>query len=119
MTYAEVGGASAVSKVCVFEVEGASHQTDAWLVLWEDGISVHPVVRDAERTLMLELSEITSHRKLFFLYNRSPTEGKVVLTLKYVSDPEVLECLFRKRTFKKHHHNGDRRQVRVGGSTDA
>uniref|UniRef100_H3C5S6 Arf-GAP with Rho-GAP domain, ANK repeat and PH domain-containing protein 1-like n=1 Tax=Tetraodon nigroviridis TaxID=99883 RepID=H3C5S6_TETNG len=63
VSYAEVGGASAVSKVCVFEVGGASHQTDAWLLLWEDGISVHPVVRDAEQTLRLELSEITSHQK--------------------------------------------------------
>lgn len=69
VSYAEVGGASAVSKVCVFEVGGASHQTDAWLLLWEDGISVHPVVRDAEQTLRLELSEITSHRNLLsFLF---------------------------------------------------
>lgn len=26
--------------------------------------------------------------------------------------------LFRERTFKKHYHHGDRRQVRVEGSTD-
>lgn len=64
VSYAEVGGASAVSKVCVLEVGGASHQADAWLLLWEDGVSVHPVVRDAERTLMVELSQITSHRNL-------------------------------------------------------
>lgn len=67
MSYAEVGLASAVSKVCVFEAGGASHQTDAWLLLWEDGISVHPVIRDAEQTLTLELSEITSHRNVLFL----------------------------------------------------
>lgn len=67
MSYAEVGGASAVSKVCVFEVGGASQQTDAWLLLWEDGISVHPVVRDAERTLRLELSHIATHRNLALL----------------------------------------------------
>lgn len=74
VSYAEVGGASAASKVCVFEVGGAAHQTDAWLLLWEDGISVHPVVKEAERTLMLQLGDITSHRNdLFFLF--SPQEA--------------------------------------------
>lgn len=66
VTYAEVGGASAVSKVCVFEVGGVSRHTDAWLLLWEDGISVHPIIRDPERTLKLDLSEITSHRNLLY-----------------------------------------------------
>lgn len=69
VSYAEVGGASAVSKVCVFEVGGASHQTDAWLLLWEDAVSVHPIIRDPKWTLLLELSEITSHRNLLlFLF---------------------------------------------------
>lgn len=62
MSYAEVGGASAVSRVCVFEVGRASRQMDAWLLLWEDGVSVYPVTRGVERTLM-ELDEITTHRK--------------------------------------------------------
>lgn len=66
VSYAEVGGSSAVSKVCVFEVGGASHQTDAWLLLWEDGVSVHPVIRDADRALMMDLSEIASHRNVLF-----------------------------------------------------
>ncbi|TNM84400.1 hypothetical protein fugu_008578 [Takifugu bimaculatus] len=61
VSYAEVGGASAVSKVCVFEVGGASHQTDAWLLLWEDGVSVHPLVSGPER-MMMDLSKITSHQ---------------------------------------------------------
>lgn len=88
MSYAEVGGASAVSKVCVFEVGGASHQMDAWLLLWEDGISVHPAVRDAERTLMLELSQITSHRNdLFFLLDE-------LITLKHMSNPRDNNILY-------------------------
>lgn len=68
VSYAEVGGASAVSKVCVFEVGGASHQTDAWLLLWEDGVSVHPLISGTER-IKMDLSKITSHRNvLLFIF---------------------------------------------------
>lgn len=93
VTYAEVGGSSAVSKVCVFEVGGASHQTDAWLLLWEDGVSVHPVIRDADRTLMMDLSDITSHRKRSFLYIRATRTGEP-MALKYVSHPGEKKGLF-------------------------
>lgn len=70
VSYAEVGGASAVSKVCVVEVGGASSQSDAWLLLWEDGISVHPIFRPAQHTLKMDLREIISHGNgLFLLHN--------------------------------------------------
>lgn len=90
VSYAEVGGASAVSKVCVFEVRGASHQTDAWLLMWEDRISVHPVIKDAKRTLMLELSEITSHRNLlFFLFAVQECNVLITSTLYSFSEKEL------------------------------
>ncbi|KAM4546601.1 arf-GAP with Rho-GAP domain, ANK repeat and PH domain-containing protein 1 isoform 1-T3 [Fundulus diaphanus] len=60
VTYAEVGGASAVSKVCTVDVGGASSQYDAWLLLWEDGVSVHPVQRDMHPALSLDLSMLSS-----------------------------------------------------------
>ncbi|XP_040007483.1 arf-GAP with Rho-GAP domain, ANK repeat and PH domain-containing protein 1 isoform X2 [Xiphias gladius] len=58
VSYAEVGQASAVSKVCVVEVGRASSQSDAWLLLWEDGVSVHPVHRYSQQALSMELSTI-------------------------------------------------------------
>ncbi|XP_056253388.1 arf-GAP with Rho-GAP domain, ANK repeat and PH domain-containing protein 1 isoform X2 [Seriola aureovittata] len=61
VSYAEVGGASAVSKVCVVEVDGASTHSDAWLILWEDGVSVHPVDRHSLQTLRMELSAFSHH----------------------------------------------------------
>lgn len=73
VTYAEVCGASAVSKVCVVEVGGASSQSDAWLLLWEDGISVHPVVRHTRPVLRVELSALTRPG------NQRPTRCRLVL----------------------------------------
>ncbi|XP_041864759.1 arf-GAP with Rho-GAP domain, ANK repeat and PH domain-containing protein 1 isoform X2 [Melanotaenia boesemani] len=61
VSYAEVGGASAVSKVCMVEVGGSSNQSDAWLLLWEDGISVHPVNRHSQQPLRIELSALSHH----------------------------------------------------------
>ncbi|KAM9348690.1 arf-GAP with Rho-GAP domain, ANK repeat and PH domain-containing protein 1 [Symphorus nematophorus] len=61
VSYAEVGGASAVSKVCMVEVGGASSHSDAWLLLWEDGVSVHPVNRHTRQTLRMELSMLSHH----------------------------------------------------------
>ncbi|XP_008277690.1 arf-GAP with Rho-GAP domain, ANK repeat and PH domain-containing protein 1 [Stegastes partitus] len=61
VSYAEVGGASAVSKVCVVEVGGASSHPDAWLLLWEDGVSVHPVQRHSQQPLKMELSALSHH----------------------------------------------------------
>lgn len=63
VSYAEVGAASAVSKVCVVEMGGTSSQTDVWLLLWEDGISVHPVNRQTRQSLTMELSALTRHGK--------------------------------------------------------
>ncbi|XP_051793856.1 arf-GAP with Rho-GAP domain, ANK repeat and PH domain-containing protein 1 [Acanthochromis polyacanthus] len=61
VSYAEVGGACAISKVCVVEVGGASSQPDAWLLLWEDGVSVHPVQRRSQQPLRMELSTLSHH----------------------------------------------------------
>ncbi|KAM8741507.1 arf-GAP with Rho-GAP domain, ANK repeat and PH domain-containing protein 1 isoform 2-T3 [Acanthopagrus schlegelii] len=61
VSYAEVVGATAVSKVCVVEVGGTSSHSDAWLLLWEDGISVHPIHRNTQQPLRIELSALSSH----------------------------------------------------------
>ncbi|XP_047184084.1 arf-GAP with Rho-GAP domain, ANK repeat and PH domain-containing protein 1 [Scophthalmus maximus] len=61
VSYAEVGGASAVSKVCVVKVGGASSQSEAWLLLWEDGVSIHPVHKHPQQTLRMELSALSHH----------------------------------------------------------
>ncbi|XP_059207922.1 arf-GAP with Rho-GAP domain, ANK repeat and PH domain-containing protein 1 [Centropristis striata] len=58
VSYAEVGGASAVSKVV--EMGGASSHSDAWLLLWEDGVSVHPINRHTE-PLRIDLSTLSRH----------------------------------------------------------
>ncbi|XP_034746782.1 arf-GAP with Rho-GAP domain, ANK repeat and PH domain-containing protein 1 [Etheostoma cragini] len=60
VSYAEVGGASAVSKVCVVEVGGASSSWDAWALLWEDGVSVYPV-HSPPLALTMDLSALTHH----------------------------------------------------------
>lgn len=67
VSYAEVGGATAVSKVCVVEVGGASSQSDAWLLLWEDGVSVHPINRQTQQTLQMELSSLIRHGNILLL----------------------------------------------------
>nr|XP_043898479.1 arf-GAP with Rho-GAP domain, ANK repeat and PH domain-containing protein 1 isoform X2 [Solea senegalensis] len=61
VSYAEVCGASAVSKVCVVEVGGASSQSDAWLLLWEDGVSVYPVHRGSQQIVRMELRALSCH----------------------------------------------------------
>ncbi|XP_067465193.1 arf-GAP with Rho-GAP domain, ANK repeat and PH domain-containing protein 1 isoform X2 [Thunnus thynnus] len=61
VSYAEVGGASAVSKVCVVEVGGASSHCDAWLILWEGGVSIHPAHKHTQETLKMELSMLSRH----------------------------------------------------------
>ncbi|XP_040907249.1 arf-GAP with Rho-GAP domain, ANK repeat and PH domain-containing protein 1 [Toxotes jaculatrix] len=61
VSYAEVGWASAVSKVCVVEVGGASSRSDAWVLLWEDGVSVHPVHSHLQQALRMELSTLRHH----------------------------------------------------------
>ncbi|XP_032432456.1 arf-GAP with Rho-GAP domain, ANK repeat and PH domain-containing protein 1 [Xiphophorus hellerii] len=59
VSYAEVGGASAVSKVRMVDVGGASTQSDAWLVLWDEGVSLHPVERAGQRSLTFPLSMLS------------------------------------------------------------
>ncbi|CAJ1063215.1 arf-GAP with Rho-GAP domain%2C ANK repeat and PH domain-containing protein 1 [Xyrichtys novacula] len=59
VSYAEVGGASAASKVSLVGVGGAS--SEAWLLLWEDGVSVHPVNRNTQQPVGMELSTLSRH----------------------------------------------------------
>lgn len=61
VSYAEVGGASAVSKVCAVERGGSSSPCDVWLLLWDDGISIHPVNRQTQQPVKLELSALTRY----------------------------------------------------------
>ncbi|KAM9333293.1 uncharacterized protein KZ484_018319 isoform 1-T1 [Pholidichthys leucotaenia] len=61
VSYAEVGGASAISKVCVVEVGGVSTHLDAWLLLWEDGVSLFPIHRNSQQPLRVELSALSHH----------------------------------------------------------
>lgn len=68
VSYAEVGGASAVSKVCVVKVGGASSQSEAWLLLWEDGVSIHPVHKHPQQTLRMELSALSHHGNSLFVF---------------------------------------------------
>ncbi|KAM9846712.1 arf-GAP with Rho-GAP domain, ANK repeat and PH domain-containing protein 1 isoform 2-T2 [Aulostomus maculatus] len=61
VSYAEVGGAIAISKVCGVVVHGASLLSNAWLLLWDDGISIHPVHRHTQQPLRIELSMLRHH----------------------------------------------------------
>ncbi|XP_060911744.1 arf-GAP with Rho-GAP domain, ANK repeat and PH domain-containing protein 1 isoform X4 [Labrus mixtus] len=61
ISYAEVGGASAASKVSVVEVGEASFFFDAWLLLWEEGVSIHPVNKHKQQTVRMELSTLSNH----------------------------------------------------------
>ncbi|KAM7373800.1 hypothetical protein PAMP_006503 [Pampus punctatissimus] len=61
VSYAELGGASAVSKVSVVEVGRKSSPTDAWLLLWEGGVNIHPAHRHTQQTLRMELSMLSHH----------------------------------------------------------
>lgn len=56
---AEVGGASAVSKA--FQVGGALNQSDVWLLLWEDGVSIHPINRNTQQPMSFKLSMLHHH----------------------------------------------------------
>ena len=67
VSYAEVGGASAVSTVCVVEVDGTSNQSDAWLLLWEDGVSIYPVNRHSWEALKIELSRLSHYGNRLFV----------------------------------------------------
>ncbi|XP_075888233.1 arf-GAP with Rho-GAP domain, ANK repeat and PH domain-containing protein 1 isoform X2 [Nelusetta ayraudi] len=70
VTYAEVGGASAVSKVCAVERGGTSSRCDVWLLLWDDGISVHPIDRQTRQPLRMELGALTR-------YEMDPSENSI------------------------------------------
>ncbi|XP_071369447.1 arf-GAP with Rho-GAP domain, ANK repeat and PH domain-containing protein 1-like [Centroberyx affinis] len=59
----EVGGALAVSKVCVMEVGGASEHSDAWLVLWVGGVTVYPAHNQTKQTLRTKLDTLTRYGK--------------------------------------------------------
>ncbi|XP_029029918.1 arf-GAP with Rho-GAP domain, ANK repeat and PH domain-containing protein 1 isoform X2 [Betta splendens] len=61
VSYPEVVGAFAVSKVCLVDVAGDSSRSDAWLLLWQDGISVHPVQRQSQQNLRVDLGQLTYH----------------------------------------------------------
>lgn len=61
VSYAEVGGASAVSKVCIVELGSASNHPEAWLLLWEDGVSIHPVHRESHESLTIDLGMLSHH----------------------------------------------------------
>ncbi|XP_061904994.1 mucin-5AC isoform X2 [Entelurus aequoreus] len=61
VSYAEVCGALAVSKVCVVEVGLATNNPDAWLLLWDGGVSVHRAHRHSKPPLIMELSTLSHH----------------------------------------------------------
>ncbi|XP_020797435.2 arf-GAP with Rho-GAP domain, ANK repeat and PH domain-containing protein 1 [Boleophthalmus pectinirostris] len=63
---AEVGGALAVSKVCVVEMGVRSSQSDAWILLWVGGVSLH------QKQSCLQLHPITRHEM-------DPSENTVTL----------------------------------------
>ncbi|XP_019747482.1 arf-GAP with Rho-GAP domain, ANK repeat and PH domain-containing protein 1 [Hippocampus comes] len=74
VSYAEVCGAVGVSKVRVLEDGGASDNSEAWLLLWDGGVSVHRVRRDAKHTLKMELSALSHHEM-------DPSEDLVTVVL--------------------------------------
>ncbi|XP_061754947.1 uncharacterized protein LOC133551831 isoform X2 [Nerophis ophidion] len=61
VSYAEVCGALAVSKVCVVEVGVATNNPDAWLLLWDGGVSVHRAHRHSKPPLIIELSTLSHY----------------------------------------------------------
>nr|XP_061818781.1 arf-GAP with Rho-GAP domain, ANK repeat and PH domain-containing protein 1-like [Nerophis lumbriciformis] len=61
VSYAEVCGALAVSKVCVVEEGLATNNPDAWLLLWDGGVSVHRDHRHSKPPLIMELSTLSHH----------------------------------------------------------
>ncbi|XP_051902987.1 arf-GAP with Rho-GAP domain, ANK repeat and PH domain-containing protein 1 [Hippocampus zosterae] len=63
VSYAEVCGAVGVSKVRVLEDGGVPDNSEAWLLLWDGGVSVHRVGRDAERNFKVDLSALRHHER--------------------------------------------------------
>ncbi|XP_028322114.1 arf-GAP with Rho-GAP domain, ANK repeat and PH domain-containing protein 1 isoform X2 [Gouania willdenowi] len=61
VSYAEVGGASAASKVTVVDVGGGPPHLDAWLLLWEEGVSIHPIHRHSQQCVKMELGALSHH----------------------------------------------------------
>ncbi|XP_061607428.1 arf-GAP with Rho-GAP domain, ANK repeat and PH domain-containing protein 1 isoform X2 [Phyllopteryx taeniolatus] len=61
VSYAEVCGAVGVSKVCVLEDSGTSDNSEAWLLLWDGGVSVHRAHRGSKQTLKMELRALSHH----------------------------------------------------------
>ncbi|XP_077448186.1 arf-GAP with Rho-GAP domain, ANK repeat and PH domain-containing protein 1 isoform X2 [Stigmatopora argus] len=74
VSYAEVCGAVAVSKVCVLEDSGAPDNSEAWLLLWDDGVSVYRARRDAKPSLKMELGALGHHEMV-------PSEDIVTMVL--------------------------------------
>lgn len=62
----EVGGACAVSKVCVVEMGMSSSQSDAWILLWGGGVSLY------QKQSCVHLQPITRHEM-------DPSENTVTL----------------------------------------
>lgn len=60
-------GASAVSKVRPVDVGGSSSHSDAWLLLMEDGVSLLPVHKHTQQTLMMDLDMISHHGNSIFI----------------------------------------------------
>lgn len=73
VSYAEVGGASAVSKVFVVGVGGARHHSDAWALLWEDEVSIYPVHRGSQDTKKIRLGMLSHHEM-------DPSENVITLS---------------------------------------
>uniref|UniRef100_A0A672FAI8 Arf-GAP with Rho-GAP domain, ANK repeat and PH domain-containing protein 1-like n=1 Tax=Salarias fasciatus TaxID=181472 RepID=A0A672FAI8_SALFA len=95
VSYAEVGGASAVSKVFVVGVGGASQHSDAWALLWEDEVSIHPIHRGSQETKRIQLSMLSRHEM-------DPSENIVSLA---TADRNVLlrfEDLYSCKTWFQH-----------------
>uniref|UniRef100_A0AAQ4Q079 Arf-GAP with Rho-GAP domain, ANK repeat and PH domain-containing protein 1-like n=1 Tax=Gasterosteus aculeatus aculeatus TaxID=481459 RepID=A0AAQ4Q079_GASAC len=65
-------GASAVSKVRPVDVGGSSSHSDAWLLLMEDGVSLLPVHKHTQQTLMMDLDMISHHEM-------DPTENFITM----------------------------------------
>ncbi|XP_077402310.1 arf-GAP with Rho-GAP domain, ANK repeat and PH domain-containing protein 1 isoform X2 [Vanacampus margaritifer] len=61
VSYAEVCGAVGVCKVCVVEDSSASDNSEAWLLLWDGGVSVHRARRGSKQMLKMELSTLNHH----------------------------------------------------------
>ncbi|XP_077360520.1 arf-GAP with Rho-GAP domain, ANK repeat and PH domain-containing protein 1 isoform X2 [Festucalex cinctus] len=61
VSYAEVCGAVGVCKVCVVEDSRASDNSEAWLLLWDGGVSVYRARQGSKQMLKMELSTLSHH----------------------------------------------------------